>query len=138
MHLSQHGEPLQSLLPVAAIALLATACGDVVCTLEPRAAIKADIRDSVTNAGAAFHASLVVTNETVYDSSFFGGVSGAPFDTASFSAVNSSAINSRPGIYTVRVRRSGYRLWQRTSVRVGGDRCGADATELLIRLQPTP
>ncbi len=130
---------MKSLLPLAALALLATACGeDLVCTLQPRAAIKAEIRDSVTNAGAAFHASLIVTNETVYDSSFFGDVSGVPFDTASYTAVNSSATNSRPGVYTVRVRHSGYRLWVRTNVRVGGDRCGADATELLIRLQPTP
>ena len=134
-----HLEPLKSLLPLAAVALLTTACGeDLVCTLQPRAAIKAEIRDSVSNAGAAFHSSLIVTNETVYDSSFFDSVSGVSFDTASFSAFNSSATNSRPGVYTVRVRHSGYRLWERTNVRVGGDRCGAAATELLIRLQRTP
>jgi len=134
-----HLEPLKSLLPLAAVALLTTACGeDLVCTLQPRAAIKAEIRDSVSNAGAAFHSSLIVTNETVYDSSFFDSVSGVSFDTASFSAFNSSATNSRPGVYTVRVRHSGYRLWERTNVRVGGDRCGAAATEVLIRLQRTP
>ena len=128
---------LRSLLLMVALAAVTAGCGDLVCTLEPQPAIQADIRDSVTGAGAAFHASLVVTNATVYDSSFFVGVSSLPFDTASFSTV-ASASNGEPGTYTVRVRRAGSRTWERTSVRVGGNRCGADATRLLVRLQPTP
>ena len=111
-----------------AIALAASACGEIVCTAQPRPAIKAEIRDSLTNAPADSGASLIVTNHAVYDSTAFA------FE---LSYVQSAA-NGRAGVYTVRVREAGYRLWERTEVVVNGDRCGADATELQVRLQPGP
>jgi len=77
-----------------------------------------------------------VVNSTVYDSNSFGEGYVGP-DTVGFSTVASSS-NGRRGIYTVRVRRVGYLLWQRFDVRVDGDRCGADATDLQVRLKPAP
>jgi hypothetical protein len=39
----------------------------------------------------------------------------------------------------VRVRRTGYRLWQQTGVHVEGSGCaGAGSVELSVRLQPLP
>jgi hypothetical protein len=122
---------------LVAIAAGSSACGgDLVCTLPPRPAIRAEIRDSATNAPAAFHAWLIVTNPTVYDSTSFG-IPGADSDTTSFSTLVSSP-DGKPGTYTVRVRKAGYQLWQLANVRVGGDRCGADATDLQVRLQRVP
>src|SRR4051812_24374779 len=91
---------------LAATMAFATACGDMVCILPPRPAIRADIRDSITGAPRAFNFSLIVANQAVYDSTFFPAtVVGA--DTAVYSAVE-SAPNGKPGIYVVRVRETGY------------------------------
>ena len=111
-----------------AFAVAANACGDLVCTAQPRPAIKAEIRDSITNAPAALGASLIVTNQAVYDSTMFSYESSYAL----------SAGNATAGTYTVRVRKSGYRLWEQTGIVVHGDRCGAEAVELQIRLQPEP
>jgi hypothetical protein len=111
-----------------AIAVAANGCSDIVCTTQPRPAIKAEIRDSVTNAPAALGASLIVTNQSVYDSTAF------PYESPTVL----SAGNATAGTYTVRVRKAGYRLWEQTGIVVNGDRCGAEAVELQIRLRPKP
>jgi hypothetical protein len=111
-----------------AITVAASACGDIVCTAQPRPAIRAEIRDSVTNAPADSGASLIVTNQAVYDSTAFA------FEPSYVQ----SAVHGRAGIYTVRVRKAGYRLWERTGIVVNGDRCGPEATELQVRLQSGP
>ena len=114
-----------------------SACGgDFVCTLPARPAIRAEVRDSATNAPAALHASLIVANQTIYDSTSFG-IPGAGSDTDKVTTLVSSP-NGAPGTYAVRVRQTGYRLWQLMDVRVTGNRCGADATDLQVRLQRAP
>lgn len=45
---------------------------------------------------------------------------------------------SRPGTYTVRVLRDGYRPWERTGVRVQEGRCGIEEVALRAVLEPTP
>jgi hypothetical protein len=117
-----------------AVPFAGVACGDLVCTSQPRPAIRAEVRDSVTNAPSGFGASLIVTNTAVYDSSM------SPQGFTDTSAVSSleSAPNGVGGVYAVRVRKIGYRLWQQTGVVVNGDRCGADAVSLQVRLQPGP
>jgi hypothetical protein len=118
----------RSLGGLIVLAVAANGCSELVCTTQPRPAIKAEIRDSITNAPAALGASLIVTNPAVYDSSTF------PYE----SPIVLSAGNATAGTYTVRVRKAGYRLWERTGIVVKGDRCGAEAVELQIRLQPGP
>jgi hypothetical protein len=44
----------------------------------------------------------------------------------------------RPGTYSVRVERNGYRPWDTTRVRVHADRCGASPVQLVARLSPIP
>jgi hypothetical protein len=126
-------------------------CGFAVCALSgcteldtpcfsiPRPAVRATIVDSVTGLSAAYTSSLILTTEGRYDSTRFnedrGVVSSTDAHTPFPLASNSSGV---AGIYQVRVRRSGYRLWQRSGVVVDGDRCGALATSLDVRLQPEP
>jgi hypothetical protein len=68
-----------------------------------------------------------------YDISLTGG------DTLTISQLGSPAnTQGQPGIYSVRVRRVGYQLWQRRNVEVTGGRCGVGRTPILltVRLQP--
>lgn len=109
-------------------------CADKACPTLPAPVIQADVRDSITHAPAAYQASLIVTGEAVYDSTFIGS---RP-DSLTVSTME-SAPPGRTGEYTVRVRRSGYRLWQQTGVLVEGSGCtGAHSVALSVRLQPLP
>jgi hypothetical protein len=109
-------------------------CGDKVCLTLPVPVIQADVRDSITDAPAAYEASLIVTGDGVYDSTFVGP---RP-DSLRVIAIRSLP-PGRTGDYTVRVRRNAYRLWQQTGVHVEGSGCaGALSVELSVRLQPLP
>jgi hypothetical protein len=109
-------------------------CGNEVCLTLPIPTIQADIRDSITDAPAAYQASLIVAGDGVYDSTFVGS---RP-DSLSVSSVRSSP-PGRTGEYSVRVRRHGYQLWQQSSVHIEGSGCaGALSVALSVRLQPLP
>ena len=109
-------------------------CADKVCLTLPDPTVQADIRDSITAAPAAFQASLIVTGNGVYDSTFVG-----PRPDSLAVSIIESAAPGRTGDYTVRVRRAGYRLWQQTAVHVEGGGCaGALSVALSVRLQPIP
>jgi uncharacterized iron-regulated membrane protein len=112
------------------------ACGDAICLSAPSIVVQADIRDSITNAPAAHQASLIVEGNGVYDSTFVG--------TVADSLTRSNAQITAPGQtgeYTVRVRRSGYRLWERRGIHIDGSECSAGAINpvaLSVRLQRLP
>ena len=109
-------------------------CRDGACLTLPVPAIQADVRDAITDAPAAYQASLIVTGDGVYDSTFVGP---RP-DSLGVVAIRSSP-PGRTGEYTVRVRRNGYQIWQQTGVHVEGSGCaGALSVELSVRLQPLP
>ena len=112
-----------------------TLTGDKVCLALPRPAIQVDIRDSISNAPVAHRASLIVQNGAVYDS-VYRDATALGADTLQFSVITSSS-SGQAGTYEIRVRRVNYRLWQRSGVRVGGDRCGADVVNVSVRLQPS-
>ena len=108
-------------------------CSSTQCVTLPTPVVQATITDSITNAPAAFHASLIVAGDGVYDSTFVG----ARPDSLTASTIVSSP-PGRTGEYSVRVRRSGYRLWE-SSVHVEGSGCsGARSVLLAVRLQPLP
>ena len=111
------------------------ACGERICTTAGRPAVAVEVRDSITGAAAGHRASLILQGESVYDSMYWDALKYV-VDTSRFSVLY-SAPNGRPGIYTVRVRRPGYQLWQRSDVYVDGDRCGAaiPPLQLSARLQ---
>lgn len=103
------------------------------CLTLPVPVVQANITDSITNAPAAYQASLIVAGDGVYDSTFVG----SRRDSLTAITIRSSP-PGRTGEYSVRVRRSGYRLWQ-SSVHVEGGGCaGAPSVVLLVRLQPLP
>ena len=106
-------------------------CGGNACLTLPDPVVDAAVRDSITAAPIAYRASLIVAGNGVYDSTFVGP---RP-DSLSVSAIR-SAPPGRSGEYAVRVRRTGYRLWE-SSVHLEGSGCaGALSVALSIRLQP--
>ena len=108
-------------------------CSGTECLTLPVPVVQANITDAITNAPAAYQASLIVAGDGVYDSTFVGS---SP-DSLTAITIRSSP-PGRTGEYSVRVRRSGYRLWQ-NSVHVEGSGCaGALSVVLLVRLQPLP
>ncbi len=123
---------------VALVCLVA--CGDHVCTLDMRAAIALEIRDSLSNHPAAHRSSVILEGVGVYDSMFYDmSLNGG--DTLAISQLLSPANSQgQPGTYTIRVRHAGYQLWQRHDVEVPGGSCGVGRSPVMItvRLQPLP
>ena len=121
--------------PMAVVCLAALAgCQQTGCPTRPNPFVLADVRDSVTGAPAAHRSSLVVEGAGYYDSTSVA----VPTDSLVASQVVSGS-PGRTGEYTVRIRRSGYRLWERRDVHIEGSGCsGANAVILTVRLQPLP
>lgn len=109
-------------------------CADDICLTLPDPVIQVDVRDSITSAPAAYQASLIITGGGVYDSTYVGPRA----DSLSVTSIR-SAPPRRTTAYTVRVRRDGYQLWQRTGVQIEESGCeGARSVTLSVRLQPRP
>ena len=128
--------PLLALAASAMSAMLAACVGTTACTTEPRPAVIADIRDAASGQGAAYNASLIVENASVYDSVPFAEfiVDVQPgTDTTIFATIHSR--RAEWGSFTVRVRRAGYVPWERRDVEVARDRCGPRAALVEVRLQ---
>jgi len=111
----------------------ATACGaDKVCLTFPNPAFVVEIRDSLTNAPSAYRASLIVEGNGFYDSTYVG----PPADSLAARDVISKP--ERAGTFTVRVRRVGYRLWERNGIDLGSGCELAPSVTLSVRLQRLP
>jgi hypothetical protein len=95
---------------------------DVVCTAEPRPAIAVVITDSVS--GAPLEGVAAVARDGAYRDSVSSRSDGYAF-----------LAHSRGGRYDVNVRRSEYREWHASAVRVTTDECGPVMVTLLARLQ---
>ncbi|HEY0306056.1 MAG TPA: hypothetical protein VGC44_13880 [Longimicrobiales bacterium] len=109
---------------VAAVALSGTACDTYMCDTGIFPAIQVEIRDSVTNAPAAAGAIVIATSGSFTDS---------------MSVTHDLMVGlaqERAGTYTVRVRKTGYRLWSRSGVEVRGGECGVTTVNVLARLHP--
>lgn len=104
----------------------------IVCTDEARASVMVTVLDSVSGAGLARGATLVLQDGAYRDSSVFALDDPLPGDSV-FYATNTY---ERAGTYTVRVRRPGYALWERQNVLVTRDECHVVAARVRARLQP--
>ena len=116
-------------LPLAAAACADGADGSGVCLTYFVPSITVFVRDSVTGAGAAPAARLVVREGSYSDSM-----------TVPANSPDSTAITweqDRAGTYTVIVRKAGYKDWSQLNVRVlEVDVCHGRHVDLAARLQP--
>ena len=121
---------------VLLIALLTTAGCDlldspgVYCTENFVFGLEVAVQDSSTGAAAASGAQLIAQEGAWADTV------GFPSDRPDLDALPLVSAGERPGTYTVRVRKSGFRDWQRTGVVVTADECHVHPVELTARLQP--
>lgn len=130
--------PMRSPSPpafAALAALLGASCDDpglIACTLEARAAISVEIRDSATAAPLADGAIASVSDGAFSDTLELCGWSGGGAGTIRCGAWE------RSGTYGVAVTHPGYQAWARSGVVVTRDRCHVQGVALQARLQPAP
>jgi hypothetical protein len=109
--------------------LVSGACqlpGSVACTLEARAAVSIDVRDSVTNAAVGRGSTIIARDGAYADTAEITGVFDGPYGLA----------YERAGTYTVTVDQQGYRPWSRAGIRVTKDECHVRGVSITARLQP--
>ncbi|MEX2110174.1 MAG: hypothetical protein WD802_06205 [Gemmatimonadaceae bacterium] len=118
---------MRPLLPLV-IALATGACnlpGTVACTLEARAAVSVDVRDSVTNAAFGRGSTIIARDGAYADTAEITGVVDGPYGLA----------YERAGTYTVTVDQQGYRQWSRAGISVTKDECHVRGVSITARLQ---
>jgi hypothetical protein len=123
---------LLALLGACTRAPVGLACPDIL-----RPAIIVRISDSTSGLGAAYTASLVLQGMALYDSLDLDASRGVTPASDSTAPRTVSSQSQRPGTYTVRVRRSGYALWERNGIVVPAEPCGPATVVLDVRLQRT-
>ena len=96
-----------------------------VCTLEARAGITLDVRDSVSNVIAGRNAKIIAREGAVADTSHETSFGDGPF----------GLVYERAGTYTVTVEQSGYKLWTQAGVLVTKGPCHVNGVALTARLQ---
>lgn len=125
------------LVPMALI-LVCLGCSDgtspIVCTAEARSAVSATILDSATRDGRAIGSSLILQDGAYVDSTFASGIAPWTHD----SLFGPTQTFERAGTYDVRVRRSGYQLWERRGVVVAQGICHVETVRLEVLLQAVP
>jgi hypothetical protein len=102
-----------------------------VCTQESRPGLVVYVKDSVTKAGVASGASLVVREGSYKDSVF-----AAPNSTPDLDNSALSAAGERSGTYQVTVSKPGYATWLKSNVRVTSNVCHVNTVTLTALLQP--
>lgn len=122
---------LHELLVIVAVALELGACsgvptgGGTVCTLEARAGLTVDVRDSVTNAPAGRGSIIVARSGSAADTSRDTGVFDGPY----------GLVYERAGTYSLTVLQKGYRLWSRSDILVTKGDCHVNGVAVTARLQ---
>jgi hypothetical protein len=101
-----------------------------VCTLEFRPGLAVYVKDSVTRAGVASGASLVV-REGSYKDSVAAENSRPDLDNSPLLAAG-----ERSGTYQVTVLKPGYAAWLQSNVRVTNNKCHVNTVNLTALLQP--
>lgn len=100
-----------------------------VCTDEFRAGLAVYVKDSVTRAGVASGASLVVSEGSYKDS--VAGLNSPDQDNFPLFAAG-----ERSGTYQVTVLKPGYATWLQSNVRVTSNVCHVNTVTLTALLQP--
>lgn len=98
--------------------------GGRICTTEARAGIQVTIRDAATSAPAAQGAIA-----TAQDQSYTDTLQGF------FDSLTVAGAYERPGVYTVVVKKAGYRDWRQTNILVTSDECHVITVTLDARLE---
>jgi hypothetical protein len=101
-----------------------------VCTQEFRPGIAVYVNDSVTHAGIASGASLVVRDGSYKDSV------AAPDGRPDLNTSPLFAAGERAGTYQVEVTKTGYAVWMKSDVRVTANECHVNTVTLTALLQP--
>lgn len=112
--------------------LSTAACGDglePVCLPVERLAV--EVRDAQTEEFRADSARGVAQDGTYTDSLLIVRYHGADIVPAALGGAY-----GRPGTYTLRVERAGYRPWDTVGVHVQADRCGPITVQVVARLSP--
>ena len=115
------------------ILIAAVACSgstSPVCTQEFRPGLVVYVKDSLTRAGVASGASLVVREGSYKDSV------AAPNFTPDLDNSPLSAAGERSGTYQVTVLKPGYATWLQSNVRVTSNVCHVNTVTLTALLQP--
>lgn len=102
----------------------------IACTLEARAGIQVEVRDSLTGKAAAFGVVGFVQDDQYVDTLRIVG--WQPNDPSAHTMV---AAYERRGTYTVVLRKAGYREWVRSNILVGGDECHVNTVSLTALLE---
>jgi hypothetical protein len=111
----------------------AVACSgstSLACTLEVRPGVAVYVKDSLTSAGVASGASLVVREGSYKDSVATPDSRPDLDDSPLFAA------GERAGTYQVTVLKPGYAAWLKSNVRVTSNRCHVNTVNLTALLQP--
>ena len=98
------------------------------CTADPRYALSVTITDSISGRGSLSGATVVARDGSYADSVQF------PADPSSDRAGWYMVLN-RPGLYTLSVRKSGYKDWTRNRIRVNSGYCGPERVNVFALLQ---
>lgn len=101
-----------------------------VCTTEARAGIQVEVRDALSGEPAAQGAVGIA-----YDGAYADTLQLFPNVPPHLPLTLIGAVE-RPGVYTVVVRKSGYRDWIRAGVEVRHDGCHVITVKLEARLEP--
>jgi hypothetical protein len=101
-----------------------------VCTQESRAGLLVYVKDSLTRAGVASGASLVVREGSYKDSV------AAPDSSPFLDNQPLSAAAERSGTYQLTVLKPGYATWLQSNVRVTSNVCHVNTVTLTALLQP--
>lgn len=98
-----------------------------VCVSLPQYAVTAEIRDSTSGAPAAFGARVSIRDGSFVDSTLI-------LNGDSTKALHVSLGGARPGTYTLRVEKNGYRTWSRAGLVASETECGVSNHYQLVRL----
>ena len=122
------------------LASMMAGCGildPTVCTTEARPAIQVDVLDSISGSPVRGPIRVVASDGSEmfeFDSQDIVLSPTADPDTVVFGPFYLA--HERPGTYDVAVEAQGYRMWQRTGVRVRDGECHVQTADLMALLQP--
>jgi hypothetical protein len=116
----------------AACALVALGCSashgvtdGTACTLEARAGITVDVRDSASNTPAGKGSRIIAQEGAVADTSQQTLFGDGPY----------GLVYERAGTYTLSVTQNGYQPWIKTGVQVTKGSCHVNGVAITARLQ---
>ena len=98
------------------------------CTADPKFALQVIITDSTSGSRSASGATVVARDGSYADSVQLRV--GPDFDSF-FPALGLE----RPGLYTLSVRKGGYKDWIRNGIRVNSGNCGVERVNVTVLLQ---